>query len=47
MGNSRIDILKSMVEQNPGQAFGRYGLAMEYVNTGDLEAATEQFTALL
>jgi Tfp pilus assembly protein PilF len=47
MGNSRIDILKSMVEQNPGQAFGRYGLAMEYVNTGDLEAATEQFTAML
>ena len=47
MGNSRIDILKSMVEQNPGDAFGRYGLAMEYMNGGDLEAAVTQFEALL
>ena len=47
MANARIDILKSMVEQNPGDAFGRYGLAMEYVNGGDLEAAVEQFQALL
>jgi Tfp pilus assembly protein PilF len=47
MANSRIEILKSMVEQNPGDAFGRYGLAMEYVNTGELEAAADQFRALL
>jgi Tfp pilus assembly protein PilF len=47
MPNSRIEILKSMVEQNPGNAFGSYGLAMEYVNTGDLEAAAQQFHALL
>ena len=47
MANGRIEILKSMVEQNPGDAFGRYGLAMEYVNGGDLEAAVEQFQALL
>jgi tetratricopeptide (TPR) repeat protein len=47
MPGARIDILKSMVEQNPGDAFGRYGLAMEYKNTGDLEAAAEQFRALL
>lgn len=47
MPNSRIDILKSMVEQNPGDAFSRYGLAMEYVNSGDPEAAVEQFQALL
>jgi Tfp pilus assembly protein PilF len=47
MANGRIEILKSMVQQNPGDAFGRYGLAMEYVNGGDLAAAAEQFQALL
>lgn len=36
-----------MVEQNPGDAFSRYGLAMELLNGGDLEAAVEQFEALL
>jgi Tfp pilus assembly protein PilF len=47
MANSRIEILKSMVEQNPADAFGRYGLAMEYLNGGDPGAAAEQFQALL
>jgi Tfp pilus assembly protein PilF len=47
MANGRIEILKSMVAQNPADAFGRYGLAMEYVNGGELEAAAEQFQALL
>ena len=47
MANGRIEILKSMVERNPDDAFGRYGLAMEYVNGGELEAAAEQFRALL
>jgi Tfp pilus assembly protein PilF len=47
MANGRIEILKSMVEQDPANAFGRYGLAMEYVNTGDLESAADQFRALL
>jgi Tfp pilus assembly protein PilF len=47
MANGRIEILKSMVAQNPADAFGRYGLAMEYVNGGNLEAAVEQFQALL
>ena len=47
MPSNRAETLKSMVEQDPAGAFGRYGLAMEYVNTGELEAAVEQFTALL
>jgi Tfp pilus assembly protein PilF len=47
MANSRIEILKTMVEQDPAGAFGRYGLAMEYVNGGELEAAAEQFGLLL
>ena len=37
MASTRLDILKSMVEQNPTDSFARYGLAMEYRNTGDLE----------
>jgi tetratricopeptide (TPR) repeat protein len=47
MASARAEILKSMVEQNPADAFGRYGLAMEYVNTGELDSAVEQFAKLL
>jgi len=36
-----------MVEAKPDDAFSRYALAMEYVNTGDLEPAVEQFRLLL
>lgn len=45
--SSRMEILKGMVEQDPAGAFGRYGLAMEYVNAGDLESAMEHFAKLL
>ena len=47
MASTRIEILKSMVEQNPADSFARYGLAMEYRNTGDLEAAVAEFRTLL
>ena len=47
MSNSRLEILKSLVEQDPANAFTRYGLAMEYVNTGALETAVGEFNALL
>ena len=47
MASTRLDILKSMVEQNPTDRFARYGLAMEYRNTGDLEAAAGEFRALM
>ena len=36
-----------MVEQNPSDSFRRYGLAMEYVNSGDLETAIDEFLQLL
>ncbi len=36
-----------MLEQNPASTFARYGLAMEYVNTGELEAATKEFHAIV
>ncbi|MBV8728911.1 MAG: tetratricopeptide repeat protein [Acidobacteriia bacterium] len=45
--SSRLEILKTMVAQNPGDSFSRYGLAMEYRNSGDLEAAIAEFRALL
>jgi tetratricopeptide (TPR) repeat protein len=47
MANPRLEILKSLVEQDPANAFTRYGLAMEYVNSGDMESAVTEFTALL
>lgn len=42
-----MEILKSMVEQNPRDSFARYGLAMEYANQGDLEQAVAEYRALL
>ncbi len=47
MPSTRLDTLKSMVEQNPTDSFARYGLAMEYRNTGQLEAALAEFHALM
>jgi tetratricopeptide (TPR) repeat protein len=46
MGSTRLDILKSMLAQNPSDSFSRYGLAMEYRNAGDLEAAIREFQEL-
>lgn len=47
MPNSRLETLQSMIDQDPGNTFARYGLAMEYKNSGDLKAAVEAFSALL
>jgi len=47
MPSKRLEVLHSMVEQKPDDAFTRYALAMEYVNTGGLEGAVVQFTELL
>ena len=47
MASTRLDILKSMVEQNPADSFARYGLAMEYRNSGDLESAMGEFRSLM
>lgn len=40
---SRIDVLRSLIEQNPADAFMRYGLAMEYVKAGQFEQAVNEF----
>ena len=47
MANPRLEILKGLVEKDPANAFTRYGLAMEYVNGGELESAAKEFSALL
>ena len=47
MANPRLEILKSLVEQDPANAFTRYGLAMEYVNGGELQSAMTELSALL
>lgn len=44
---NRMEVLKTMVQQNPRDTFARYGLAMEYVNNGQLENAVKEFRALL
>ena len=36
-----------MVTQNPKDSFSRYGLAMEYANTGSLDKAVEEYDSLL
>ena len=36
-----------MVDQNPGEPFARYGLAMEYSKSGNLEEAVREYRALL
>jgi Flp pilus assembly protein TadD len=47
MGTNRLEILLSMVDRNPADAFSRYGLAMEYVRTGDLVTAVDHFQLLM
>ncbi len=47
MAINRLEVLQSMVRQNPADGFSRYGLAMEYMRTGALETAVEEFRALL
>jgi tetratricopeptide (TPR) repeat protein len=47
MAGTRLEVLKSMVAQQPGDSFLRYGLAMEYRNAGQLEAAVGEFRSLI
>lgn len=43
----RVAVLKEILAQNPKDAFARYGLAMEYSNSGQVEDALREFGALL
>ena len=43
----RIAMLSELLAQDPNNAFARYGLAMEYSNSGELDRALEEFGKLL
>ena len=43
----RIAMLNEVLSQNPNDVFARYGLAMEFSNSGDVERALSEFTKLL
>jgi len=43
MGNARLQVLKSLAEQDPNNSFSRYGARHEYKNTGNLEQAVAEF----
>jgi tetratricopeptide (TPR) repeat protein len=43
----RIASLQEILEQSPNDAFARYGLALEYSNSGNTERALEEFGKLL
>ena len=47
MATNRLEILLSMVAKNPEDSFARYGLAMEYANSGDLERAIAEYRTLI
>lgn len=47
MAENRLEALKNLVAQNPGDCFARYGLAMAYANAGEHEQAVEQYRNLL
>lgn len=44
---TRRSMLEEFVAKKPDDAFARYGLAMECMNSGDAVAASEHFRALL
>ena len=44
---NRLQLLTEFLHHNPGDAFARYGLAMEYSKTGQTEQALGEFNRLL
>ncbi len=47
MATNRLEILLQMVAQDPKNSFARYGLAMEYANSGNYEQAVAEYRTLL
>jgi tetratricopeptide (TPR) repeat protein len=43
----RLEALKQLVAQNPGDSFARYGLATEYARAGRLAEAAAELQALV
>jgi Tfp pilus assembly protein PilF len=47
MATNHLEMLEQMVSQDPNNTFARYGLAMEYANSGDRARAVVEFRTLL
>lgn len=45
--SKRVEALQAMLAQDESNTFARYGLATEYANSGDLEAAVSHYRKLL
>ena len=43
----RLAMLNEILVQNPDDAFARYGLAIEYSKSGDVQRALDEFAKLL
>jgi tetratricopeptide (TPR) repeat protein len=43
----RTEMLKQFLAENPNDAFARYGLALEYVNAGQIDSGLEEFKTIL
>ena len=43
----RIAMLKAILADNPNDAFARYGLALEYANSGDTAAALAEYEKIV
>jgi predicted Zn-dependent protease len=43
----RVATLKEILAQSPADAFARYGLAVEYSNSGAIDQALEEFGKLI
>ena len=43
----RLALLNEILAENPGDAFARYGLALEYSKAGEIDRALEEFGKLL
>ena len=44
---SRIETLTELLSHDPRNAFARYGLAIEYSNTGQMDQSIDEFQKLL
>jgi len=44
---NRLQMLTEFLQQNPGDAFARYGLAMEYSKAGQPDRALAEFNKLV
>ena len=47
MATNRLEILESMLAQDPNNTFARYGLAMEYAKSEHYQRAVDEFRKLL